>query len=158
MEERLFRLDDAHGATRRGRHCPAGRPEDAELLADWYVAFTVEAFGLLPPGFDARRMSRARPRPVTLLDVVGRGGVPRVDGGAASRSRGQRRGSARSTRRPDIGATATARRSRRPASATCSPRARSPCLFTDLANRVSNAIYRPLGYYPVEDRMFVRFS
>jgi predicted GNAT family acetyltransferase len=33
-----------------------------------------------------------------------------------------------------------------------------PVLFTDLANPVSNRIYPPLGYYPVEDRLFVRFS
>ena len=33
-----------------------------------------------------------------------------------------------------------------------------PVLFTDLANPVSNAIYPPLGYYAVEDRIFVRFS
>ena len=33
-----------------------------------------------------------------------------------------------------------------------------PVLFTDLANPVSNRIYPPLGYYPVEDRLFVRFT
>ena len=33
-----------------------------------------------------------------------------------------------------------------------------PVLFTDLANPVSNKIYPPLGYYPVEDRLFVRLA
>ena len=33
-----------------------------------------------------------------------------------------------------------------------------PCLFTDLANPTSNAIYRAIGFRPLLDRVAVRFD
>lgn len=36
--------------------------------------------------------------------------------------------------------------------------ASSVVLFTDLANPVSNALYLRLGYYPIEDRVVIRFA
>jgi len=36
--------------------------------------------------------------------------------------------------------------------------AREVVLFTDVANRTSNDLYRRLGYVPVEDRLTVRFG
>lgn len=157
MDERLFRLDaliDPAGVPGAAR--PAAT-EDVGFLAEWYAAFTVEAFGRLPPGFDARAMVErgiVRARCWIWSDAAG---VPRsmavrhpaVSGAARigpvySPPAGRGHG---------YGSAATAA-----AAADILAEGAVPCLFTDLANPTSNRVYRRLGFRPVLDRTLVRFD
>lgn len=156
MDERLFRLDALESP--RGVSGTARRSarEDLDLLAEWFQAFAVEAFGRVPPGFDARQMlERSYGVATCWLWVVD--GVPvsfanrhRVVDGVARIGpvytppdlRGRGYGSA---------ATAAATRHILDEGAV-------PCLYTDLANPTSNKIYYALGFRPVLDRCLVRFD
>jgi GNAT superfamily N-acetyltransferase len=157
IEERLFRLDDLippRGVVGSAR---LAAPEDANFLADWYVAFTAEAFGLLPPGFDARRMTEralVRSRCWIWSDETG---VPR--------SMAVRHPAVRGTSRIGPVYTPPDARGHGFGSAVTAAASRDilddggvACLYTDLANPTSNKIYEALGYAAVLDRTLVRFD
>ena len=132
-------------------------PGDSDWLADWYTAFTVEAFGRIPPGFDARKMVQrgvARSRAWLWLDDDGAPQSFAVRHPAVS-------GVARigpvytppEARGHGYGSSATAA-----ATQDILDDGAVPCLYTDLANPTSNRIYQALGYYAVLDRTLLRFD
>lgn len=157
MEERLFRLDDLIPRRDVVGSARLAGPKDADFLAGWYVAFTVEAFGLLPPGFDARRMTEralVRSRCWIWSDEAG---VPR--------SMAVRHPAVRDASRIGPVYTPSDARGQGFASAATAAASRDildegavACLYTDLANPTSNKIYEALGYSPVLDRTLVRFD
>jgi RimJ/RimL family protein N-acetyltransferase len=157
MDERLFRLDELDAPEGVPGTARLAGPADADFLAEWYTAFAIEAFGRLPPGFDARKMVQRgvlRSRAWLWLDDDGApcsfavrhpavSGVARIGPVYTPlTSRGHGYGSA---------ATAAATRDILDEGAT-------PCLFTDLANPTSNRIYEALGYRPVLERTMLRFD
>ena len=85
MDERLFRLDELAAPRGVAGSARLADRDDTEWLADWYTAFAVEAFGRIPPGFDARKMVQrgvVRSRAWLWLDDGERAALVR---GAASR-------------------------------------------------------------------------
>jgi hypothetical protein len=56
MDERLFRLEELVAPPATDGAARLAGEDDAPWLAEWYVSFAVEAFGRLPPGFDAAQM------------------------------------------------------------------------------------------------------
>lgn len=157
MDERLFRLEELTPPSGVPGRARLAGPPDGPMLVEWYTDFAIEAFGRLPPGFDARRMIEqgvVRSRPWLWLDesgtpqsfavrhpaVAGAGRIGPVYTPITSRGHGY--GSA---------ATAAATQDILDDGAT-------PCLFTDLANPTSNRIYQALGYRPVLDRALVRLD
>jgi hypothetical protein len=157
MDERLFRLDRLVETRPVGGSARLAAADDAEFLAGWYVDFTIEAFGRLPAGFDARKMVErgvAGSRCWIWSDEAGAAQSFAVRHPAASgvsrigpvytpvHARGRGYGSA---------ATAAASRDTLADGAIA-------CLFTDLANPTSNKIYQQLGYVAVLDRTMLRFD
>ncbi|MGH8861649.1 MAG: GNAT family N-acetyltransferase [Jatrophihabitantaceae bacterium] len=157
MDERLFRLDELVPPRPVVGSARIAGDGDARWLARWYVDFAVEAFGRLPPGFDA-----------TLM--VERGVVQSrcwiwSDGGGAPRSFAVAHAAVHGVSRigpvytpPDargrgFGSAATAA-----ATADILGRGDVACLYTDLANATSNKIYQDLGFRRVLDRTTVRFD
>jgi predicted GNAT family acetyltransferase len=157
MDERLFRLDELAAPSGVAGSARLAGQHDTDWLADWYTAFVIEAFGRLPPGFDARKMVQrgvVRSRAWLWLDDYG---VPRsfaVRHPAVS-------GVARigpvytptEVRGHGYGSAATAA-----ASQDILDEGAVPCLYTDRANPTSNRIYQALGYFPVLDRTMLRFD
>ncbi|HEY2272211.1 MAG TPA: GNAT family N-acetyltransferase [Jatrophihabitantaceae bacterium] len=157
MDERLFQLDELDTPIDVPGSARLAETSDAGFLAEWYTAFAIEAFGRLPPGFDARKMVErgvVRSRAWLWLDDRGEPRSfavrhPAVSGAARIGPvftpvpfRGHGYGSA---------ATAAATQDILDDGAT-------PCLFTDLSNPTSNRIYQALGYRPVLDRTMLRFD
>jgi GNAT superfamily N-acetyltransferase len=155
MDERLFRLDELVPPTGADGSARLAVGADADWLMSWYTAFAVEAFGAVPPGFDAsmtRRIVRSRiwiwsdaagvPRSIAVAQrpVAGVARIGPVYTPPEARGRG-------------YGSAATAAASRHIMAA-----GHVPCLYTDLANPTSNKIYRALGYRPVLDRTSLRFD
>lgn len=157
VRERLHRLDElADGIEVAGSARLATRT-DVELLASWFEAFTVEAFGALPAGFDAARVAEQsvrRSRPWLWTDS---GGDPRSMAVGRSPAHGVARIGPVYTppgqRGHGYGSAVTAAATQDVLAADA-----IPVLYTDLANPTSNKIYRRLGYYPVEDRLHVEFD
>ncbi len=157
MDERLFRLDELvvpHGVAGRARLAAAG---DVDLLGEWYTAFAIEAFGRLPPGFDA----------VTMV----RRGIVRsrcwlwLDDGATPRSMAVRHPAVRGVSRIGPVYTPPEDRGHGYGSAATAAASRDildegaiACLYTDRANPTSNKIYQAIGFVPVLDRTMVRFD
>jgi GNAT superfamily N-acetyltransferase len=153
MSQRLFRLDALTSPAANGRARRA-TPDDYDVVLAFYRAFGVEAHvpldGIEQSVDEAVRsggcwlwldeadvpVSIASRRPV----VFGSARVGPVY--TPPEARGHGYGSA---------VTAAATRDILDSGAI-------PVLFTDLSNAVSNAIYPRLGYYPVEDRLLVRFT
>ena len=74
MDERLFRLDELTPPSGVAGRARLAGPPDGPMLVEWYTDFAIEAFGRLPPGFDARRMVEqgvVRSRPWLWLDESG---------------------------------------------------------------------------------------
>lgn len=157
MEERLFRLDELvppHEVVGTAR---LADQDDVDFLADWYVDFTVEAFGRLPPGFNARKLVQrgvVRSRCWIWSDETGVPLSMAVRHPAVS-------GASRigpvytppEARRHGYGSAATSAASR-----DILDDGAVPCLYTDLVNPTSNKIYQALGYVPVLDRALIRFD
>jgi predicted GNAT family acetyltransferase len=157
MGERLFRLDELVPPRPAGGAARLAGADDIECLIAWYIAFTIEAFGRLPAGYDARKMVTrgvAHSRCWIWSDDAGTprsfavrhpavSGVSRIGPVyTPPEARGRGYGSA---------ATAAASQDGLDEGAV-------PCLFTDLANPTSNKVYQALGYYPVLDRTMLRFD
>ncbi len=157
MDERLFRLDELTPPRRTDGSARRAGGADAEWLAQWYTDFAVEAFGRLPPGFDASRMVERGVRSSQCFVWTLAAGTPVAMAvahppvGGVSRIgpvytpppwRGRGYGSA---------VTATASQAILAAGDLA-------CLYTDLANPTSNRIYQQLGYRRVLDRATVRFD
>jgi len=127
---------------------------DAELLENWFAAFSHEVGGTEPPlpGAVADRISHGG---LMLWEV---GGIPVSFAGLTRPVGGTVRIGPVYTppgyRGHGYGGAVTAAVSR----AALDARARGVVLFTDLANPTSNSLYMRLGYRPVEDRMIVRFK
>jgi GNAT superfamily N-acetyltransferase len=154
---RLFRLDELAEPVDVAGSARLATADDIALLATWYEAFTVEAHGAIPPGFDAERdvthgVSNSRTwlwtdgsgAPCTM--AVGRFpsyGVARV---GPVYTPPDRRGHG-------FGSAATAAATR-----DILDRQAIPVLYADLANPTSNKIYQRLGYRVVEDRLSVHFG
>jgi RimJ/RimL family protein N-acetyltransferase len=129
---------------------------DRDLLVKWYEAFIREAeAGRRPGDLAAAVDDRLGVGGLTLWEVAGEAvslaGVSRQVAGATRvapvYTPPERRGRG-------FGAAVTAAVSR----AALDAGAREVVLFTDLANPTSNALYRRLGYRPVEDRVLVSFG
>jgi predicted GNAT family acetyltransferase len=155
--ERLFRLDALTAPVQVAGAPRLATRDDLALLAEWAEAFTLAAFGRLPPAFDAgalveRALTASRiwlwtdpgASPVSMAWRRAISfGVSRVGPVyTPAELRGHGYGSA---------ATAAATRDVLAAGAT-------PVLFTDLANPTSNKIYQRLGYYPVEDHAHAEYD
>jgi predicted GNAT family acetyltransferase len=156
MDERLFRLDELAAPRGVAGSARLADPDDTEWLAAWYTDFTVEAFGRIPPGFDARKMVQrgvVRSRAWLWMDDDG---VPRSFAVRHPAVSGVSRIGPVYTppeaRGHGYGSAATAA-----ASKDILDEGAVPCLFTDLANPTSNRIYQALGYFPVLDRTLLRF-
>jgi predicted GNAT family acetyltransferase len=156
--ECLHALGRLEAPTVAGEH-RTHRPSDTDLLADWSGRFFVEAFGIAPRPIadhrafvttqtragarfvlwlrDGRPVGMAMLRP-TVAGVARIGPVYTPDA-----DRGHGYGSA---------VTAAA------ASIALAGGAGDVVLFTDLANPVSNAIYRRIGFRPVGDWLAIEFT
>ncbi len=157
MRQRLFRLvalvrpDAVPGA------CRVAGPGDVDLLVRWQSAFCAEAVRALAPPDDPR------PGIVAALEQGGafvlweRDGEPLAHAVARRPVAGMSRIGPVYTppehRGHGYGSAVTA------AASAWAQRAgaRDVCLFTDLANPVSNAIYPRLGYRPVLDAVELAF-
>lgn len=157
MAERLYRLDqlvEPVGVPGRAR---LATPADADLLASWLQPYTREAFGALPPDFDAARLATvlldhsrtwfwldAHDVPVSMATRrPPAAGVSRIGPVYTPRERRNR----------GYGSAVTAR-----AALDSLDNAAVPVLYTDLANRTSNNIYQAIGFRPVADRLSVSFE
>jgi predicted GNAT family acetyltransferase len=157
MAQRLFQLAELDPPRVPGRAILAGEQHRA-LVHEWYLAFIAEAEPGVPSSTavtiegadrvlddrccwlwlddDGVPVSMAARRPV----LCGSARVGPVYTPVRARGLG-------------YGAAATAAATR-----SILDDAAIPVLFTDLANPVSNKIYRRMGYQPVEDRLIVWFS
>jgi predicted GNAT family acetyltransferase len=157
IDERLFRLDDlteprpAAGAARIATF------NDRELLAPWYQAFVLEAFGRLPAGFDAEVFLDRMPRRSRLWLWTDRAGTACAMAGRHPVTFGVARIGPVYTppelRGRGFGSAVTAAATR-----DVLDEGAVPVLYTDLANPTSNKIYQQLGYRRVEDRAQLAFS
>jgi len=153
MGMRLFRLDELvlpTGITGLAR--PAD-DDERDLVFDWYRAFGAEAGGAVHDIEQAAKHALETGRIWLWLD-------------------GDRPVSLAARRAPEAGSarvgpvyTPPEQRGHGYGSAVTAAATRDildlgaiPVLFTDLANPTSNKIYQLLGYYPVEDRVVVRFG
>jgi GNAT superfamily N-acetyltransferase len=157
MDERLFRLDGLVPPRPTDGHARLADEDDAGWLAQWYTDFSLEAFGAVPTGFDAKRLAQRGVRRSRVWIWHDADGVPCAMAVAhppvagVSRigpvfTRAERRGRG-------YGSAVTAAASRDVLDA-----GNVACLYTDLANPTSNKIYQELGYRPVLDRTTVRFD
>lgn len=128
------------------------RPEDRERLVEWWRAFEIEAgvpTGHVEAAVD-RRLEEGR---LVVWDDEG----PRAFAGVAARTPGGARVGPVYTppdrRGRGYGTALVAYLSRHLLDTGCS----FCCLYTDLANPTSNAIYRRIGYRPLLDVKDVRF-
>jgi predicted GNAT family acetyltransferase len=146
--ERLFRLDAVIDPPKPEGGVRAARTDDEDAAVAWFSAFVTETG--VTPGRDHRREVQARirdgrlwfwevdGRPATFLGTsVSVAGVSRI-GPVYTPPEQRGRGYARAL-------VATVSRARLEAGDTAT------CLFTDLANPVSNAIYQQVGYRAVGD-------
>jgi GNAT superfamily N-acetyltransferase len=157
MDERLFRLDElvpprpTDGAPR------LARDDDTAWLAQWYTDFAVEAFGRLPPGFDATQVLTRGLRTSRCWIWSGADRSPRAMAAAHPAVDGVSRIGPVYTppqfRGHGYGSSVTAVASRAVLDA-----GDVACLYTDLANPTSNKIYQQLGYRRVLDRTTLRFD
>jgi predicted GNAT family acetyltransferase len=153
---RLFRLEQLRAPVPSPRGAArVAVASDRDLLASWFDAFTKELADLL-----------GGPSRGTIDDRLSYGGLTlwEADGAAVSLA-GFNRSAAGVVRvgpvytPPDhrghgYGGAVTAAVSQ----AALDAGASHVVLFTDLANPASNALYRRLGYRPVEDRVVFRFE
>jgi predicted GNAT family acetyltransferase len=152
---RLFRLEQLRAPVPLPRGAArVAAAADRDLLASWIDAFTKELADLAGPGRD------------TVDDRLSYGGLTlwEADGAAVSLA-GVSRPTAGVVRVAPVytppghrgrgyGGAVTAAVSQ----AALDAGAAHVVLFTDLANPTSNALYRRLGYRPVEDRVVLRFG
>jgi predicted GNAT family acetyltransferase len=157
MDERLFRLDELLAPPRPEGGARMAGARDAGWLARWYTAFVVEAFGRLPPGFDAMQMVQRGVRRSRCWIWTDPPGAPRSMAVAHPAVAGVSRIGPVYTppeaRGHGYGSAVTAAASR-----DILESGNIACLYTDLANPTSNRIYRAIGYRPVLDRASVRFD
>jgi RimJ/RimL family protein N-acetyltransferase len=155
MRERLFRLGELVPPSPAPRGNPrAPRESDGDLLVAWFAAFSRET------------RTRDRNHQAAVDDRLSYGGLtlwecdgqPVAVAGLTRQVAGMTRVGPVYTpprwRRHGYGAAVTAEVSRR----ALREGAREVLLFTDLANRTSNALYRRLGYRPVQDRLVLSFA
>jgi GNAT superfamily N-acetyltransferase len=157
MDERLFRLDRLVAPSGAPGSARLAVADDVDRLSEWYAAFAVEAFGRLPPGFDAVTMVRrgiVRSRCWLWLDPSG---TPRSMAVRHPAVRGAARIGPVYTPPDDrgrgYGSAATAA-----ASQDILDEGAVACLYTDRANPTSNKIYQAIGFVAVLDRTMIRFD
>jgi GNAT superfamily N-acetyltransferase len=157
IEERLFRLDELTPPLGVPGSARAATAADVDLLAEWFAAFALEAFGMVPPGFGTvAHVARAAQslRPWIWSDESG---APRSMAVGRPPTYGVARLGPVYTppehRGSGFGSAVTAA-----ATADVLAAGGVPVLYTDLANPTSNRIYRRLGYRAVEDRLHVQYE
>jgi predicted GNAT family acetyltransferase len=132
----------------------APRELDRDLLAAWFAAFSQEA-GTRDRNHQAAVDNRLSYGGLALWESDGR---PVSVAGLTRQLAGMRRVGPVYTPprwgRHGYGAAVTAEVSRR----ALREGAHEVVLFTDLANRTSNALYQRLGYRPVQDRLVLSFA
>lgn len=157
MRQRLFRLVALVRPGAVPGACRVAGPGDVDLLARWQSAFSVEAVPTLSPPADARPGVLEALERGAVFVLWERDGEPVAYAGARRPVAGMSRVGPVYTppehRGRGYGSAVTASAT---AWALCSG-AREVCLFTDLANPVSNAIYPRLGYRPVLDSAELAF-
>jgi predicted GNAT family acetyltransferase len=160
VAERVFRL---------GRVIPPRRPavgswrvatpDDRDLVADWVVAFAVEALPEQPPIREPLAVADRWIARINRLLYVweDEGRVVSLVGAGGETPNGIRIGPVYTP--PDARGHGYATSLTAAASADQLERGRRFCfLFTDLANPTSNAIYQSIGYEPVCDMDQYRFD
>lgn len=151
-EHRLYRL----GTLVPPSPAPAGAPRtataaDRALLVDWVRAFGAETG---QPGGHAERIvdDRTAHGGLTLWEA---GGVPVSLAGVSRRSAGTVRVTTVYTPPEHRGHGYAAAVTARVSLVAREEGAREVLLFTDLANPVSNGVYRRIGYEPLGDRVLI---
>ncbi len=158
FEEILYRLDEFDAPVAVAGEPRLAGADDAELLAGWLDAFFVEAFGQPSNPSASRDVLRA------IGEAGGRIALWMVNGSPVAMARAHRSllGMSRigpvytppQERGHGFGAAITAeavRQARR-------DNGRDVVLFADVANPVSNRIYRRLGFVPVAEHVQYAFS
>jgi predicted GNAT family acetyltransferase len=158
FQETLYRLDELHEPAGVAGDVRPACPDDDELLAEWFDAFFVEAFGK-PSNRDASRD--------VLRAVAAAGGTVVLwtlddEPVAMARVHGCLLGMARigpvytrpQSRGHGYGAAVTAAAVRH----AWRDHARNVVLFADVANPVSNGVYRRLGFVPVAEHVQYEFA
>jgi hypothetical protein len=157
IAERLYRLDrlvEPVGVPGRARLAGA---TDRELVASWLTPYTREAFGVLPPNFDADRLAAVLLEHSRTWLWIDAQDVPVAMAARRPPAAGVSRIGPVYTppdqRNHGYGSAVTAR-----AALDILDNAGVPVLYTDLANPTSNDIYRAIGFRPVTDRLSVSFG
>lgn len=158
FEETLYRLDELDEPRGVAGEARDAGPGDDDLVAAWLDAFFVEAFSQASDREASRGVLRA------IADARGTVVLWTVDGApvAMARVHGCLLGMARigpvytrpQSRGHGYGAAVTAAAVRQ----AWRDRARDVVLFADVANPVSNAVYRRLGFAPVLEHVQYAFS
>lgn len=158
MRQRLFRLVTLRRPAGVPGACRVGGPDDVDLLAGWQDAFADEVARALGPHPDARPGIVEAMRRGSGFVVWEHDGRPVAYAGARRPVAGMSRVGPVYTppehRGRGFGSAVTAAATAWAQEAG----AREVCLFTDLANPVSNAIYPRIGYRPLHDALDLRFT
>lgn len=158
VRERTFALHQVIHPTYSAGHMRPARLDDLELLAQWFVAFTVEALH----GIDNATLDEARERLRMRIEqgwifvwedgeVVSYAGVGRPTPNGISIGPVYTPPEFRGKGYASSCVAAVSQRMLNEGRAFCT-------LFTDLANPTSNHIYQAIGYKPVCDYTLYRFS
>ena len=156
IAERLYRLAKLVAPTGVTGRARLATEADMDLVSSWVGPYTMDAFGALPPDFDARALASAAivySRTWLWLDsddvpvsMAARrppaAGVSRI-GPVYTPPEHRGRG---------YGSAVTAR-----AAFDILDNAAVPVLYTDVENPTSNKIYRAIGFRPVADRASVSY-
>jgi predicted GNAT family acetyltransferase len=154
---RLHRIDAAPDVPATSGSFSAMRADDVDLVARWFEEFTAEAWG---ERFDA---ARAVPEMRSRVDAAAKGMALWRDGGVPVSMAGYGGMTPTGARIGPVYTPPSLRGHGYASGLTAAltrqlfERGRRGCfLFTDTANRTSNAIYAAIGYRPVAD--FVRMQ
>lgn len=157
FEETLYRLDDLNAPENAFGEPRLATDADEELLVEWFDAFFVEAFGAASDRATSRSVlleSAAHGR-IVLWTVDGMPvAMARVHGGLLGMSRIGPVFTPPGERGHGYGAAVTAEAVRY----ALRDGSRDVVLFADVANEVSNRIYRRLGFVPVAENVQYAFT
>lgn len=154
--ERLYRLDAlVPPPSRPGEAARTAVPADLERLVGWSNDFQVEAGEVAPVNLTPLVASRIGREELVLWEADGR---PVAFAGVSAPIGGMSRigpvYTPRESRRKGYGAAVTHAATAK----ALADGATDVLLFTDLSNPTSNSIYQAIGYRPVADYAFIRFT
>jgi GNAT superfamily N-acetyltransferase len=153
--ERLYRLERLRAPKGVPGTTRAAEPGEADLIVEWYSAFTVEAHGGVPSSIDVRGQVRRcihDRRCLVWVDGCGPVSMAMLRPPEAGVSRIGPVYTPPSARAHGYGSAVTAGAAR-----AILATGAVPVLYADRANPTSNRIYQAIGFRPVADRASVRF-